>query len=83
MYFFQFVKVSGYISDIDNIVSIANCTICKYETAYICWVYYLKLFFESSISMVLFLLHKLSQYTIDIASFDKLVHVLWVLISYF
>ena len=33
--------------------------------------------------MVLFLLHELSQYTINVASFNKLVHVLWVLISYF
>ena len=33
--------------------------------------------------MVLFLLHELSQYTIDIASFNKLVHVLWVFIGYF
>ena len=33
--------------------------------------------------MVLFLLHKLIQYTINISSFSKLVHVLWVLISYF
>ena len=33
--------------------------------------------------MVLFLLHELSQYTINIASFNMLVHVLWVLISYF
>ena len=33
LYFFPFVKVSWYISDSDNIVSIANCTICKYETA--------------------------------------------------
>ena len=41
----------------------------------------MKVFFESSISMVLFLLHELSQYTINIASFNKLVHVLWVLIS--
>ena len=49
----------------------------------ICWVYYIKVFFESSIRMVLFLLHELSQYTINIASFNKLVHVLWVLISYF
>ena len=32
LYFFRFVKVSGYISDSDNIVSIANCTICKYDT---------------------------------------------------
>ena len=36
--------------------------------------------------MVLFLLNELSQYTINIAkiaSFNKLVHVLWVLIGYF
>ena len=33
LYFFRFVKVSRYISDSDNIVSIANCTICKYDTA--------------------------------------------------
>ena len=33
LYFFGFVKVSWYISDSDNIVSIANCTICKYDTA--------------------------------------------------
>ena len=32
--------------------------------------------------MVLFLLHELSQYTINIASFKELVHALWVLISY-
>ena len=32
--------------------------------------------------MGLFLL-QVSQYTINIASFNKLVHVLWVLISYF
>ena len=33
--------------------------------------------------MVLFLLHELSQYTINIASFNKLVYVLCVLICYF
>ena len=33
LYFFRFVKVSWYVSDSNNIVSIANCTICKYETA--------------------------------------------------
>ena len=33
LYFFRFVKVSWYISDSDNIVSIANCIICKYDTA--------------------------------------------------
>ena len=33
LYFFRFVKVSCYISDSDNIVSIANYTICKYDTA--------------------------------------------------
>ena len=33
VYFFRFVKVSLYISDSDNIVSIANCTKCKYDTA--------------------------------------------------
>ena len=33
LYFFRFVKVLWYISDSDNIVSISNCTICKYETA--------------------------------------------------
>ena len=33
MYFFWFVKVSWYNSDSDHIVSIANCTICKYDTA--------------------------------------------------
>ena len=33
LYFFRFVKVSRYISDSDNIVSTANCTICKYDTA--------------------------------------------------
>ena len=43
----------------------------------------MKVFFEISICMVLFLLYELSQYTINIASFNKLVHVLWVLISYF
>ena len=32
--------------------------------------------------MVLFLLHELSQYAINNASFNKLVHVLWVIISY-
>ena len=32
--------------------------------------------------MVLFLLHELSQYTMNIASFNKLVHVLWVLINF-
>ena len=32
--------------------------------------------------MVLLLLHEYSQYNINIASFNKLVHVLWVLISY-
>ena len=42
-----------------------------------------EVFFESSISMVLFLLHELSQYAINVASFNKLVHVLWVSISYF
>ena len=33
MYFFRLVKVSWYISDSDKIVSIANCSICKYDTA--------------------------------------------------
>ena len=33
LYFFRFVKVSWYISDSDNIVSIAKCTICKYGIA--------------------------------------------------
>ena len=33
LYFFRFVKVSLYLSDSDNIVSIANCNICKYDTA--------------------------------------------------
>ena len=33
--------------------------------------------------MVLFLLHEQSQCTINIASFNKLVHVLWLIISYF
>ena len=33
LYFFRLVKVSWYISDSDSIVSIANCTICKYDTA--------------------------------------------------
>ena len=33
LYFFRFVKVSWYISDSDNIVSIAICSICKYDTA--------------------------------------------------
>ena len=33
LYFFRFVKVSCYISDSDNIVSIAYCIICKYDTA--------------------------------------------------
>ena len=33
LYFFRFEKGSWYISDSDNIVSIANCTICKYDTA--------------------------------------------------
>ena len=32
--------------------------------------------------MVLFLLHELSQFTINIASFNKLVQVLWVLIDW-
>ena len=32
-YFFWFKKVSWYISLSDNIFSIANCTICKYDTA--------------------------------------------------
>ena len=33
--------------------------------------------------MVLFLLHDFSQYAINKASFNKFVHVLWVIISYF
>ena len=33
LYFFRFLKVSWCISESDNIVSIANCTICKYDTA--------------------------------------------------
>ena len=33
--------------------------------------------------MVLFHLHEFSQYTINVAWFNKLVHVLWVLISHF
>ena len=33
--------------------------------------------------MVLFLVHELSQYTINKASFNKLVLALWVLIRYF
>ena len=33
LYFFRFVKVSCYISDSDNIVSIANNTTCNSDTA--------------------------------------------------
>ena len=33
LYFFRFVKVSRYISDSGSIVSVANCTIYKYDTA--------------------------------------------------
>ena len=33
LYFFWVVKVLWNISDGDNIFSIANCTICKYDTA--------------------------------------------------
>ena len=39
----------------------------------------MKVIFESSISIDFY--SKNYQYTINIASFNKLVHVLWVLIS--
>ena len=40
----------------------------------------MKVFFESSIRMD-FVYYMNYQYTMDIASFKQLVHVLWILIS--
>ena len=42
-------------------------------------LYVMKVIFESSISMDLYSINY--HYTINIASFNKLVHVLWILIS--